>query len=208
LFGIPATAPEGAYAFFTGKLQMELGGISVGNMTFRVKATFEPNLGLIARHFTHSTEYLHGEISVETARGKGMMTVGFPWALSSVRLYSNDPQVDKEGAGVARAILEKYSKYVRENRRTAPSREDPTRRVSLISDGVVVIAIEEGIATTKIGQTHFLEIEYSAYPQGPLDEMSAGDGEFMKFAEAISNSIEPVMSHHEVEPEPVGSTPF
>ena len=67
-----------------------------------------------------------------------------------------------------------------------PTLDDPTRKVSVISDEVVAIAIHEGLFKTKITQGRFLEIEYSPFPLGPLDELSAGDAEFLSFARALA----------------------
>jgi len=192
MFGIPGSAAQSEYAFFAGKLQMELGGVKVGNVTVRVRATFEPNLGLIARHFTQSKEYLHSDIAVEGIRGKSTITVGFPWTLSSIRLHSEDPRLEQEAPTMVRSILAKNLLHIRENRRSAPQGEDTSRKVSLISDGALVIAMEEGTWFDKGYPKPYLDLEYSAYPQGPLDEMSAGDGEFMRFAESISRTLEPV----------------
>jgi hypothetical protein len=170
---------------------MELKGVQVMGMTFTVRAKFEPNLGLIPKYLSHSAEYFHCEMLSGDAPGKGhskpeTVVVGFPWSLTSVTLYSEDRHLDEHSLQITRAIIDKYEQYVRQDQVLMPASDDPTRKVSVISDEVVAIAIHEGWFETKMAPVRFLEIEYSPFPLGPLDELSTGDAEFLTFARALA----------------------
>ena len=59
---------------FSGVLFARVGGILglyVMGLPFTIGATFEPNLGLIPRHFAHAAEYLHCEMVSSDGRGRG-----------------------------------------------------------------------------------------------------------------------------------------
>ena len=82
----------------------------------------------------------------------------------------------------------KYAKHVRQERVTTPTADDPARKTSVISDGVVAIAIHEGKLKRKDTESRLLRIEYSPFPRGPLDQLVAGDAEFLMFAKTRSES--------------------
>jgi len=190
-FGIPCDTSEGSYHFSTGTLRMELKGVQVMGLTFTVRVTFEPNLGLIPKYLSRATDYFHCEIPSgdAPARGRGkpeMVVVGFPWSLTSVTLYSDDRCLDEEASKITKAIIDKYWRYVKQEQVAMPTSEDATRKVSVISDEIVAIAIHEGLFKTKRAQGRFLQIEYGPFPQGPLDALSAGDAEFLAFAKAMA----------------------
>ncbi|HEY2015939.1 MAG TPA: hypothetical protein VGH38_20695 [Bryobacteraceae bacterium] len=184
-FGIPPSAAEGAYHFSTATLHMELKGVQIMDVSFVVRATFEPNLGLIPAHFAERSDYLHCEMSTGEVsnRGRGektMVKVGFPWTFTGITLHSEDPRLEEEGSKIVKAITSKYARHVKQDEVATPSAQDPTRRISVISDGMVVIAIMEGTAKSR-----FLQIQYSPAPRGPLDESSVGDADFVSFAKWI-----------------------
>ena len=189
-FGIPSHAPEGSYHFFTGSLRIELRGVEIAGLPFTIGATFEPNLGLIPRHFAHAAEYLHCEMVSSDGRGRGReaetTVVGFPWSLTAVTLYSEDGGLDHQASTITKAIHEKYARHVQQDQILMPSSEDP-RKFTVISDGVVAIAMHEGVFETKTTQGRFLQIEYSPVPRGRLDEVTAGDVEFLAFAKALAD---------------------
>ena len=182
-FGIPHNAPEASYAFSTGTLRMELRGVPVMGFTFAIRATFEPNLGLIPRYLSRAAEYFHCDLS-----GNPPAKVGFPWSLTGITLYSEDPGLEENASRITRAIVEKHARYVKQDQILLPGYGDPTRKFSLIADGVVAIAIHEGSFATKIAEGRFLRIEYSPVPQGPLDAHSAGDIEFLAWAKDMAES--------------------
>jgi len=190
-FGIPDHAPEGSYYFSTGTLRMELKGVQVMGLTFAVRATFEPNLGLIPKYLARATEYFHCEMATGDSPGKGkskpeMAMVGFPWSLTSITLYSDDCCLDQDASKITKAILDKYARYVKQDQVVMPTSDDPSRKISVISDEVVAIAIHEGLFKTKTAQGRFLQIEYGPFPQGPLDALSDGDLEFLTFAQGMA----------------------
>ena len=189
-FGIPSHAPEGSYHFFTGSLRIELRGVQVMGLPFTIGATFEPNLGLIPRHFAHAAEYLHCEMVSGDGRGRGReeetTVVGFPWSLTAITLYSEDGRLEQQAATITKKIHEKYARHVRQDQSHVPGSGDP-RKFGVISDGVVAIATHEGVYETKAAPCRFLQIEYSPVPRGPLDEVTAGDVEFLAFAKAMAD---------------------
>jgi hypothetical protein len=212
-FGISSLAPEGAYHFFTGSLSMELKGVQVMGLAFSVRAAFEPNLGLIPEYFSHAAEYFHCEVSSGDSHGRGRskpakVLVGFPWSLTSITLYSTDAGLDDHAAGITQAIVDKYAKYVKQNQVVMPTPEDANRKMSMISDEVVVIAVDEGILKTKASQGRFLRIDYSPYPKGLADQVWSGDAEFMKFAREISGRAESVKPCFAGKPEVALNMPF
>lgn len=205
-FGIPASAREGAYHIFTGSLRLELKGVRIMGLTFSIAVTFEPNLGLIPKHFSDLNTYFHCEMPVGGIAGKGRsepdnVVIGFPWSLSGVTLHSQDSQLESEGGKIIRAIIGKYEKFVCQNQVVVPTPEDANRKVTLVSDGIVGIAIHQGIAHGR----RFLRIEYGPTPQGPIDEISAGDAEFLRFAKAVEITDQPLTG---IEQEPTFNTPF
>lgn len=132
-------------------------------LTFTVRAAFEPNLGLIRKYFLHATEYFYCEMFSGDGPNRGhgeseRVVVGFPWSLASITLYLDASKMTK-------AIIDKYAKYVKEDRVVMPTPADPTRKISVISDEVVAVAIREGLSKTKTAQGRFLQIEYSPFPQ-------------------------------------------
>jgi hypothetical protein len=189
-FGIPSHAPEGSYHFFTGSLRIELRGVRIMGLPFTLGATFEPNLGLIPRHFAHAAEYLHCEMVSSDGRGRGReaetTVVGFPWSLTAVTLYSEDRRLDQQASTITKAIHEKYARHVQQDQVLTAGSVDP-RKFTVISDGVVAIAMHEGVFETKTTQGKFLQIEYSPVPRGRLDEVTAGDVEFLAFAKALAD---------------------
>ncbi len=205
-FGIPASAREGAYHIFTGTLRMELKGVRIMGLTFSVEVTFEPNLGLIPGHFSNLNEYFHCEMLSAGLPGRGRVepenvVVGFPWSLIGVTLYSQDPSLHLDGSKITKAIIGKYEKYVRQRQAIVPTPEDATRKVTLASDGIVVIAIHEGLTRGR----RFLRIEYGPSPKGPIDKISAGDDEFVGFAKSIEETRQPCLV---AEAEAALNTPF
>jgi len=209
-FGIPDHTPEGSYHFSTGTLRMELKGVQVMGLNFAIRATFEPNLGLIPGYLAGATEYFHCEMASGDSPGKGkskpeMAMVGFPWSLTGITLFSDDRCLDQDASKITKAILDKYARYVKQDQVVMPTSDDPTRKISIISDEIVAIAIHEGLFKTKISQGRFLEIEYSPFPQGPLDALSAGDVEFLTFAQAMAECSKEDL---EAESVPALDTPF
>lgn len=205
-FGIPASAREGAYHIFTGTLRLELKGVQIMGLSFSIAVTFEPNLGLISKHFSDLNTYFHCEMPVGGISGKGRsgsenVVIGFPWSLSAVTLHSQDSRLESEGAKIIRAITEKYEKFVCQNQVVVPTPEDAHRKVTLVSDGILGIAIHQGV----VKERRFLRIEYGPTPQGPIDEISAGDAEFLRFAKSVdaTDQLLPVL-----EQEPSFNTPF
>lgn len=213
-FGIPERSPEGSYHFFTGILKIELKAVRIMGLDFTVKATFEPNLGLLAGHFSHCNEYLHCEMSLGDASDKGSGTpetvvVGFPWTLTGITLQSEDGRLIEDGSKIARSIVGKYSKYVKKDQVPVTAREDSDSKVSVASDEIVAIAIHEGATVTKTGSRRFLRIDYGPFPQGPLDETSAGDREFVRFATGMAEDRKDTVAKDFVEEaESTLNTPF
>ena len=201
-FGIPECTPEASYHFSTSTLRMELKGVEVLGITFAIRATFEPNLGLIPRYFSQSSEYFHCEMaSGDSPRGKAageLVTVGFPWSLTTITLYSEDRSLEHDGSRITKAIIEKYAKYLKQDQALVPTPADPTRRISVISDGVVAITIHEGTYQTKISQGRSLQIEYSPFPHGPLDVHAAGDTGFLMFAKSMAEERKPDLVEEEL----------
>lgn len=205
-FGIPASAPESAYHIFTGSLRMELKGVQIMGLTFSVTVTFEPNLGWIPGHFSHLNEYFHSEMQAAGGSGRGRVepenvVVGFPWTLTRVSLYSDDPSLAEESSKITKGMLGKYEKHVRQGPAVAPTADDPTRNVTIISDGIVVISLHEGLAKSR----RFLRIDYGPSPQGPIDEIPAGDEEYVRFAKALAETDQPCLVPEE---EATLNTPF
>jgi len=189
-FGIPAYAPEASYHFFTGTLRMELKGVQVMGLPFTISATFQPNLGLIPKFLAQWTDYLHcempaGGVPAKERNSSELVLVGFPWSLTGITLYSHDQSLAEHASRITTAIVDKYARYVRQDN-VVPRPGDPTHRVSVISDEVVAIDIHEGPSKAGPAPGRYLEIEYHPFPHGPLDELAAGDAEFLAFAKALA----------------------
>src|SRR5262249_13082319 len=153
--------------------------LPIMGLTFSVQIAFDPNLGLIPGHFANSCDYFHCEMMCD----REPMMVGFPYSSTGVTLYTQHPALQAEGPRVIRAILAKYEKYVRASQLSVPAIDDPTRRLTVVCDDVVVIVIQEG---NYLGR-NFLRIEYRPAPHGPLDQVSEGDREFVRFASNIAD---------------------
>ena len=179
-FGLPASTREGAYHIFTGTMRMELTGVPIMGLNFSVAVTFEPNLGWIPGHFADRREYFHCEVANE---GRNVV-VGFPWCLTAVTLKSQDVILPTEAPKIARGIIGKYERYVLRNQALTPTLDDATRRLTVISDGAVVIEVQEGTVKDR----KFLRIDYGPSPKGPIDEIALGDAEFTHFAREIAEN--------------------
>jgi hypothetical protein len=172
-FGIPANAPEGKYHIYTGPLLVELKGVEISSVTFRVRAMFEANFRLIPGHFSSGTDYLH--CLAPSGDSDGGMVVGFPWTLTRLTLYSDDSLLIKGVPEFVRTLKTTHEKYAQSH---------PGFTGDVISDGIVAVCVSEGAAEGS--KNRWLQITYAPVPNGPLDELSTADQEFIQFAKAIT----------------------
>lgn len=191
-FGVPADAPEGKYHIYTGPLLVELNGVLLSGLPFLVRASFGPNFRLILRHFSAGTDYLHCAVpSGDTDDG---MIVGFPWTLSRLTLYSDDRRLISSVPEFVKSLRTGHEKYVQ---------SDPGFAGEVISDGVIVVCVFEGVA--KGSSNRSLQISYAPVPNGPLDDLSTADQEFIEFAKAITERrARAITPQADVQPPAVG----
>ncbi len=171
-FGIPANAPEGKYHIYTGPLHLELKAVEISSVTFRVRATFESNFRLVPGHFSDGTDYLH--CLAPSGDTGGGMVVGFPWTLTRLTLHSDSLLIGGVPEFV-RMLKTTHEKYTQSH---------PGFAGDVISDGIIAVCISEGAAEGSKNRS--LQITYAPVPQGPLDELSTADQEFIQFAKAVT----------------------
>ena len=103
------------------------------------------------------------------------MVVGFPWTLTRLTLYSDDRRLTSGVPEFVTALKTSYEKY---------ALSDPSFKGDVISDGIVAISVFEG--TAKGPHNKSLQITYAPVPNGPLDDRSMAEREFVEFAKALA----------------------
>jgi hypothetical protein len=191
-YGIPQNQPEALYTFNAANIVVELQGVEVAGIKFTARETFSPEVGLIVReHSNPKPSYLQFTIRDRT--------VAFPWVLYSLHLESTDPRVDIAGSEVRKSMIGKYQKWVKSEadhskstQMTMPRVFTPNpRSVELgghetnIADGSVTIYIAEGMELQT--RKRYIDIQYAATNNGPLDRFTPGMAAFTQFVAAAKH---------------------
>ena len=192
--GVPAAAPEANYTFYYGSLQLELQDVEIMGLKFTVGITFDPDSGLIPKHFAKTAaDYLHVPMAIteqsqvrtgdcpQCFRNVSTLKtreVGFPWVLKTVTFQSTDDRVGVATPEIKKSIKDKYAKWIKKNDVTEPHDNDPLHKVTEISDGLIFMMIHEGTmsnwtqgdtATRKAkADSKYLQIMYQPVVGGPL----------------------------------------
>ena len=179
-YGVPEGAPEAPYQVYTGNLLMELSDVEMMGLKFTLSVTFEPNMGLIPKHFSNAADYLHIPMSSSNNTTK---SVGFPWVLSMVSLFSTDQRIAVASPEIKNMIVQKYAKWVESKDEIDP--QDKRHLSTQIVDRSIRIGIHEGIDSET--KAKYLQINYLPRSNGPLDAITPGKSEFRTFVKSATD---------------------
>ena len=192
-FGAPQNALEGSYRIYTGPLFIDLNGAQLNGAHYQIQAVFEPNLGLVAKHFAGSASYLSCPVESGDQSNIDEITVGFPLTLVRLTLTADAPSDIAATPEFVQDLKESYRKYVLCVPAANTGQSTETR--TIISDGMVVISISEGLGEAANNRT---SITYRPMPEGPLDALATSDQQFGHFVTSIGKRLRtPVSSELE-----------
>lgn len=176
---------------FDGSLTMTAYGVVVSGLPFDIAVTFAPHLGPMARQtLTSKPAYLEIALAEPAAQdqnsatpGKSSERVGFPWALTSVRLSARGENVEM----LARDIEGKYRKFVKPYDGSIPSeisarKNTKDNHMVTVADRSITLDITVGQECVGLaGFMPYIDINYHATSGGPLDTFTAGNVEFNEY---------------------------
>lgn len=143
------TGPNSGYTFYNGALLMQIDGVQINGMPFRIVAQFSLNAGLLANHFAKNENMMEVPVGTWIHGSTGYQTrvVAFPMSLNSITFDTSGPQASTVGEQLAKSIGEKYAKWALPVPRKTISNIDPldpTKVMKEYGNGDALVRVTQG----------------------------------------------------------------